>query len=94
MKNVVSQEPDVTQTSSRRSSAGQADVGFVYITDAKAAAGKVKAIKLPAKAKPGTEDVIAVVKSTTNTAAAQAFVKGSSRRRSRRCSRPPGFGKP
>jgi molybdate transport system substrate-binding protein len=73
MKNVVSQTTDVTQTVAEVA-LGQADAGFVYITDAKAAAGKVTVIRLPAQAKPGAKDYIAVVKSGSNQAAAQAFV--------------------
>jgi molybdate transport system substrate-binding protein len=74
MKNVVSQTTDVTQVVAQVAT-GQADAGFVYITDAKAADGKVKVIELPAQAKPHTVDVIAIVKSGKNQAAAQAFVK-------------------
>ena len=73
MKNVVSQTTDVTQTVAQVA-LGQADAGFVYITDADAAKGKVAVIKLPAKAKPGAKDFIAVVKSGKNQAAAKAFV--------------------
>jgi molybdate transport system substrate-binding protein len=74
MKNVVSQTTDVTQTVAQVA-LGQADAGFVYITDAKAANGKVVPIQLPAKAKPATQDFIAVVKASKNQAAATAFVK-------------------
>jgi molybdate transport system substrate-binding protein len=73
MKNVVSQTTDVTQTVAEIA-VGQADAGFVYVTDAKAAAGRVITIKLPAKAKPLAVDVIAVLKSSTHAAAAKAFV--------------------
>lgn len=73
MKNVVSQTTDVTQTVAEVA-LGQADAGFVYITDAKAANGKVKVVALPAKAKPQAQDMIAVVKSGHNQAAARAFV--------------------
>lgn len=73
MKNVVSQTTDVTQTVAEVA-LGQADAGFVYITDAKAAAGKVTLVRLPAKAKPGAQDYIAVVKSGAHQAAAKAFV--------------------
>jgi molybdate transport system substrate-binding protein len=73
MKNVVSQTTDVTQTVAEVA-LGQADAGFVYITDAKAAAGKVDVIRLPARAKPDTEDFIAVVKASRHQAAAKAFV--------------------
>jgi molybdate transport system substrate-binding protein len=73
MKNVVSQTTDVTQTVAEVA-LGQADAGFVYITDAKAAANKVAVIHLPARAKPGAQDFIAVVKAGKNQAAARAFV--------------------
>jgi molybdate transport system substrate-binding protein len=73
MKNVVSQTTDVTQTVAEIA-LGQADAGFVYITDADAAGGKVTAIRLPAQAKPGAKDFIAVVKSAPHRAAAKAFV--------------------
>ena len=73
MKNVVSQTTDVTQTVAEVAT-GQADAGFVYITDAKAADGKVTVVKLPAKAKPGAQDFIAVVKAGQNQTAAKAFV--------------------
>jgi molybdate transport system substrate-binding protein len=68
MKNVVSQTTDVTQTVADVAT-GQADAGFVYITDAKAANGKVHVVNLPAGAKPGTKDYIAVVKSGKNQSA-------------------------
>ena len=74
MKNVVSQATDVTQVVADVSS-GAANVGFVYITDAEAAKGKVEAVRLPAKAMPGTTDVIAVVTKAPDPAAAKAFVE-------------------
>lgn len=73
MKNVVSQTTDVTQTVAEVA-LGQADAGFVYVTDAKAANGKVTVVPLPSKAKPRTKDFIAVVKSGAHQAAAKAFV--------------------
>jgi molybdate transport system substrate-binding protein len=73
MKNVVSQTADVTQTVADVA-LGQADAGFAYITDAKAATGKVSVIRLPPQAKPGTKDFIAVVKASKNQSAARAFV--------------------
>jgi molybdate transport system substrate-binding protein len=73
MKNVVSQTTDVTQTVAEVA-LGQADAGFVYITDADAATGKVTPIHLPAQAKPGAKDYIAVVKSTAHPAAGRSFV--------------------
>lgn len=73
MKNVVSETTDVTQTVADVA-LGQADAGFVYITDARAAAGRVKVVRLPPEAKPGTQDYIAVVKGGPHQAAASAFV--------------------
>ncbi len=73
MKNVVSQTTDVTQTVAQVA-LGQADAGFVYITDARAAGGKVSVVSLPPQAKPGAKDYIAVVKSSPRLAAARAFV--------------------
>jgi molybdate transport system substrate-binding protein len=73
---------------------GQADAGFVYITDAKAATGKVTVIRLPAKAKPGAKDFIAVVKSGKNQAAARAFVATVLSAAGQAKLRAAGFGKP
>jgi molybdate transport system substrate-binding protein len=74
MRNVVSQTTDVTQAVAEVA-LGQADAGFVYITDARTAHGKVSVIKLPAQAKPKAKDYIAVVKSARHGTAAQAFVR-------------------
>jgi len=93
MKNVVSQTTDVTQTVAEVA-LGQADAGFVYITDAKAAAGKVIALRLPAKAKPGAMDFIAVVKASKNLAAANAFVRQVLSAKGQATLRAAGFGRP
>jgi molybdate transport system substrate-binding protein len=93
MKNVVSQTTDVTQTVADVA-LGQADAGFVYITDAKAADGKVAVVRLPAKAKPRAEDWIAVVKSGSNQAAASAFVTSVLSAAGQAKLQAAGFGKP
>jgi molybdate transport system substrate-binding protein len=93
MKNVVSQTTDVTQTVADVA-LGQADAGFVYITDARAASGKVLVIRLPAKAKPGAKDFIAVVKSGKDQAAARAFVATVLSARGQATLAAAGFGKP
>jgi molybdate transport system substrate-binding protein len=93
MKNVVSQTTDVTQTVAEVA-LGQADAGFVYITDAKAAPGKVAVIRLPAAAKPQAEDFIAVVKAGKNQAAARAFVARVLAAAGQAKLRAAGFGKP
>jgi molybdate transport system substrate-binding protein len=93
MRNVVSQTTDVTQTVAQVALA-QADAGFVYITDADAAAGKVSVVRLPAKAKPQSQDVIAVVKSGKNQSAAEAFVRRLLSPQGQAKLRTAGFGKP
>jgi molybdate transport system substrate-binding protein len=93
MKNVVSQTTDVTQTVADVA-LGQADAGFVYITDANAAKGKVGVVRLPAKAKPGAQDFIAMVKSGKNQAAARAFVATVLSRAGQAKLTAAGFGKP
>ncbi len=93
MKNVVSQATDVTQVVAEVA-LGQADAGFVYITDADAAKGKVSAVRLPAQAKPGAKDYIAVVKASKNQAAARAFVQKVLSASGQARLRAAGFGKP
>lgn len=93
MKNVVSQAIDVTQTVADVA-LGQADAGFVYITDAKAAAGKVAVIHLPAAAKPRAKDFIAVVKAGKDQAGARAFMAEVLSSTGQAKLRAAGFGKP
>jgi molybdate transport system substrate-binding protein len=93
MKNVVSQATDVTQVVAEVA-VGQADAGFVYITDADAAGGKVTAVKLPANAKPGAKDFIAIVKTGKNQAAARAFVQKILSAEGQATLRAAGFGAP
>jgi molybdate transport system substrate-binding protein len=93
MNNVVSQTTDVTQTVAQVA-LGQADAGFVYITDAKAANGKVAVVQLPAKAKPQTQDFIAIVKAGKNQAGAKAFVASVLSAAGQAKLRAAGFGKP
>jgi molybdate transport system substrate-binding protein len=93
MKNVVSQTTDVTQTVAEVA-LGQADAGFVYITDARAANGKVAVVRLPAKAKPQAQDYIVVVKSGARQAAARAFVASVLSAAGQAKLQAAGFGKP
>jgi len=93
MKNVASQTTDVTQTVAQVA-LGQADAGFVYITDANAAKGKVTVLRLPAKAKPQAKDYIAVVNAGKNQAAASAFVKQVLSPQGQAKLQAAGFGKP
>ncbi len=94
LRNVVSETTDVTQTLAEVA-LGQADAGFVYITDAAAAAqGRVSVIRLPSRAKPRTEDVIAVLKGAPHRVGAQAFVEAVLSSRGQAILRAAGFGPP
>ena len=93
MKNVVSETTDVTQVLTDVA-VGQADAGFVYVTDANGAKGKVRVIELPAHAKPDAKDFIAVVKASHNSGGAEAFVRPVLSSDGQAKLRADGFGKP
>jgi molybdate transport system substrate-binding protein len=93
MRNVVSEASDVTQVVAQVA-LGQADAGFVYITDANAANGRLTVISLPADAKPATADYIAVVKAGAHQAGAADFVQQVMSARGQAILRAAGFGAP
>jgi molybdate transport system substrate-binding protein len=93
LSNVVSQETDVKNIVGKVV-LGQADAGFVYLTDAKPVAGKVKVVRLPGWAQPKVRYEIAVVKASSNQAAAQAFVKRVVAKKGRAALAAAGFGLP
>jgi molybdate transport system substrate-binding protein len=75
LSSVVSQESDVRAVTGKVA-LGQADAGFVYVTDARSVADQVTVIKLPAWAQPRVRYEIAVVSSSSNKPAARAWIKG------------------
>lgn len=73
--NVRTREPDVSGVAGKVAS-GAVDAGFVYITDVRAANGRIRAIALPTALKPIGTYAVAVVTGTTHPAQARAFVAG------------------
>ena len=71
-KNVVSETLDVTSILTAVS-LGNADAGFVYVTDARSAGDHVKTIALPAAAQAIASYPIGVVKASRSAATAQQF---------------------
>jgi len=74
LSKVVSQETDVRAVTSKVA-LGQADAGFVYVTDARAVRDQVTVIRIPAWAQPRVRYEIAVVSSSSRKAAARAWIK-------------------
>ena len=72
LKNVVSEALDVTSILTTVAT-GNADAGFVYVTDAMAAGDHVKTIDIPTSAQPIPTYPIAVVKASKSASVAQQF---------------------
>ena len=70
----VSQETDVREVLAKVA-LGEADVGFVYATDAKSVRGQVAVFAIPPKAEPKVNYAVAAVRSSGHLAAAEAWVK-------------------
>ena len=74
LSKVVSQETDVRAVTGKVA-LGQADAGFVYVTDARSVADRVSVIRIPAWAQPRVRYEIAVVSKSSKKAAAHAWIK-------------------
>jgi molybdate transport system substrate-binding protein len=74
LSSVVSQESDVKAVTGKVA-LGQADAGFVYVTDARAVGDRVTVIRIPAWAQPRVRYEIAVVSNSGNKPAARAWIK-------------------
>jgi molybdate transport system substrate-binding protein len=93
LRNVVSQETDVKGIVAKVA-LGEADAGFVYVTDAKPVASKVQNIFLPAWAQPPIRYQAAIVKSTPRQVGARAFIRRLLSKRGRLLLKRAGFGLP
>ena len=93
MRNVVSQETDVKGIVSKVA-LGEADAGFVYVTDAKPVASKVRQILLPDWGQPLIRYQIAIVSSTPRQVGARAFIRKLTSKRGRLLLKRAGFGLP
>jgi molybdate transport system substrate-binding protein len=74
LSKVVSQETDVRAVTGKVA-LGQADAGFVYVTDARSVNDRVTVIRIPAWAQPRVRYEIAVVSSSSRKAAARAWIQ-------------------
>ena len=73
LSKVVSRESDVRAVTGKVA-LGQADAGFVYVTDARAVSDQVSVVRIPAWAQPRVRYEIAVVSRSTNKTAARAWI--------------------
>ena len=73
LSKVVSQETDVRAVTGKVA-LGQADAGFVYVTDARAVSDQVTTIRIPAWAQPRVRYEIAVVSRSVRKSAARAWI--------------------
>ena len=93
LRKAVSQEPDVKGIVGKLA-LGEADAGFVYATDVRAASSRLRAIALPARSQPTVLYEVAVVKGSGNREAALEFVADLLSTDGRRQLRQAGFGVP
>ena len=93
LRKSVSQETDVKGIVGKLA-LGEADAGFVYATDVRAASSRLVAIPLPKRSQPTVRYEVAVVKGTGNRAGALEFVADLLGVDGRRELRKAGFGLP
>lgn len=93
LRRAVSQEQDVKGVVAKVA-LGEADAGFVYATDARAAASRVRTVAVPARAQPRVLYEAAVVAGSRHVDAAQAFLIELLSAAGRRELRASGFGMP
>ena len=93
MHNVVSQETDVKGIVAKVA-LGEADAGFVYVTDARPVASKVTKVQIPDWAQPSIRYQLAVVSSTARRVEARAFIRKVTSKRGRLLLKRAGFGLP
>jgi len=93
LRKAVSQEPDVKGIVGKVA-LGEADAGFVYRTDVRPVAAKVKAIALPARSQPTVVYEAAIASDPVSLDAAQAFLIALLGTDGRRALRAAGFGLP
>ncbi len=74
VQRAVSQETDVREVLAKVA-LGEADVGFVYATDARTVQGKVAVFAIPPRAQPKVIYAAAVVRASAHRAAARAFLR-------------------
>lgn len=93
LRKAVSQEPDVKGIVGKLA-LGEADAGFVYATDVRAASSRLLAIPLPKRSQPTVRYEVAVVKGSKNREAALELVADLLSTDGRRELREAGFGLP
>ena len=93
MRNVVSQETDVKGIVGKVA-LGEADAGFVYVTDAKPVASKVTKVPIPDWAQPSIRYQLAIISSTPRKVEARSFIRRVLSKRGRRLLKRAGFGLP